>query len=194
MLDRCLEYLCQRVNQSLDTVYDISEELALVAPPTDTSKQSLVKNDNKILLFISGIDRDPFSKQARASSIPSQGLSPIKKPPLYLSISLVVAANFSPSNYTDGLKTLSHVMAFFHRNPVFNLKNSPDLPAGLEQIALEIETLSEGRLGHMWGMLGSHYLPSCVYQVRIEIPNSNAVIEQTGQLANIQPRLTTKDD
>jgi hypothetical protein len=192
MLDNCLEYLCQRINQSLHSTFDLSEDLAIVSAPTDSNKNSTNLNDNKVLIFISGIDRDPFSKPGQMSAYSSRPGGAITSKPLYLSISVVVASNFSSTNYTDGLKILSHILAFFQRNPVFNRQNSPDIPELVEQIALEMEVIPEGQLSHMWSMLGSSYLPSCVYQVRVAMPNSDALLRQASPLSSIKPKLSNE--
>lgn len=33
MLDSCLEYLCERMNQSINSAFDLSENLVIVAAP-----------------------------------------------------------------------------------------------------------------------------------------------------------------
>ncbi|GMQ48618.1 DUF4255 domain-containing protein [Vibrio sp. 10N] len=192
MLDNCLEYLCQRINQSLHTTFDLSEDLAIVSAPSDSNKNSAGQNDNKVLIFLSGIERDPYSKPGQMAAFSSQPGGAITGKPLYLSISVVVASNFSSTNYTDGLKILSHVLAFFHRNPIFNRQNSPDMPEFVEQIGLEMDVIPEGQLSHMWSMLGSNYLPSCVYQVRVAIPNSDTLLRQAGRLSSIKPKLSNE--
>ncbi|MEE3878031.1 DUF4255 domain-containing protein [Vibrio sp. YYF0003] len=193
MLDSCLEYLCERMNQSINSAFDLSDNLVIVASPSDINKQSNGSNENKVLIFISGLERDPFSKGGNIAAFQPTSRSAISNKPLFLAVSVVVAANFSASNYTDGLKILSHLLAFFNRNPLFNRQNSPDMPEFVEQIAMEMATLTETNLSHMWSMLGSHYLPSCVYQVRVAIPNSEAVLLQSGPLNFVKSNLKKRE-
>ncbi|MGY0615941.1 DUF4255 domain-containing protein [Vibrio sp. FJH11] len=193
MLDSCLEYLCDRMNQSINSAFDLSENLVVVASPTDSNKQGNGANENKVLIFISGLERDPFSKGGNIAAFQPHSRTAISNKPLYLAVSVVVAANFSASNYTDGLKILSHLLAFFNRNPLFNRQNSPDMPEFIEQIAMEMASLSEANLSHMWSMLGSHYLPSCVYQVRVAIPNSEALLLQSGPLNFVKSNLQKRE-
>lgn len=193
MLDSCLEYLCERMNQSINATFELSDNLIVVACPSNNNKQDVNSNENKVLIFISGIEKDPFSKNSNRGAYPTQQKTAMTSKPLYLAISVVVAANFTATNYSDGLKILSHLLAFCNRNPLFTRQNSPDLPEFVEQIGLEMETLSEGELSHMWSMLGSNYLPSCVYQVRIVIPDSDTLLRQAGQLNLVKSNLVKED-
>lgn len=189
MLDQCLIYLSDRMNQSIKSAFDVVEDIVLVASPSDNKGQ----DENKILIFISKIEKDIYSKPGYTAGCSTQQRAMITNKPLYLSISVVVASNFSGVNYTDGLKILSHLLAFFHRNPLFNRQNAPDLPELIEQITMEMESIPEGQLSPMWSMLGARYLPSCVYLIRASISNSEALLAQVGQLQMIQTTLSKKN-
>lgn len=193
MLDSCLEYLCEQMNQSIKTIFDLTENIVIVSPPSKNEERDSISTQNKVLLFISNLERDTFSKPGQMAGFQPQQRTAITNKPLYLSISVVVAANFSGSNYTDGLKVLSHLLAFVHRHPVFNRQNSPDLPETIEQISLEMINVPENHLSHMWSMLGSHYLPSSVYRVRAVIPNSETILSQTGKLRHVQTNVVKKE-
>ncbi|SBS31988.1 hypothetical protein MSP8886_02303 [Marinomonas spartinae] len=194
MLDDCLNYLCHKMNESIRTSFDLTEDIVVVSPPTDTDTHGMTSIENKILVFISNLEKDTFSKPGpQMTAFQAGQRSAISNKPLYLSISVVIAAHFSGMNYTDGLKILSHLFAFCHRNPVFNRQNAPDLPETLEQLVLEMETIPSGELSHMWSMLGSRYLPSCVYKVRAVIPNSETILTQVGQLSLTDTNLFKKD-
>ncbi|MEL0635644.1 DUF4255 domain-containing protein [Marinomonas sp. TI.3.20] len=182
------------MNESIKTSFDLTEDIVVVSPPSDKDTHSTANIENKILIFISNLERDTFSKPGHQMTAFQPGQrAVITNKPLYLSISVVIAAHFTGSNYTDGLKILSHVFAFFHRNPTFNHQNAPDLADTIEQMTLEMETIPDGQLSHMWGMLGSHYLPSCVYRIRAVIPNSETILTQTGRLRQTNTNLFRKD-
>ncbi|CAG8999774.1 MAG: hypothetical protein CENE_01753 [Candidatus Celerinatantimonas neptuna] len=188
MLYPCLDYLSYRMNQSIKNTFSTIEDAVLVSPPVDLDGTPTPNIQNKILLFISQLERDPYPQQIPTYPGHPQKRIALTNKPLYVSLSVVMAASFSSANYTDGLKLLSHLMAFFHRNPLFNRHNSPDLPEIIEQIAMEMENIPMEQLSHMWGMVGSRYLPSVVYKTRAVIPDSEAILTQTGQLAT--PELT----
>ncbi|MFM2483680.1 DUF4255 domain-containing protein [Celerinatantimonas yamalensis] len=182
MLYTCLDYLSIRMNQSIKNTFHTVENAVLISPPSDLNSAPAPNIQNKILLFLSHLERDPFPQQMpNYSSNPQQRLALTNKP-LYVSLSVVIAASFSGANYSDGLKLISHLLAFFHRNPLFNRHNSPDMPKLIEQISIEMETIPLEQLSHMWGMIGTHYLPSVVYKIRAAIPNSEAVLTQAEPL------------
>lgn len=183
MIYTCLDYLSGRMNQSIKKTFNTIEDTVLVSPPADLEGLPAPNIQNKVLIFLSHLERDPFPQQnASYGSSPQQRIALTNKP-LYLSLSVVIAASFSAANYADGLKLLSHLLAFCHRNPLFTHQNSPDLPDVIEQIAIEIQTIPLEQLSHMWGMLGTHYLPSAVYKIRALIPDSEAVLAQAEPLS-----------
>ncbi|CAM3704593.1 hypothetical protein VA7868_01499 [Vibrio aerogenes CECT 7868] len=193
MLDHCLNYLCERMNQSLRPAFDLTEDMVVVSPPADKETNGQLTTENRVLVFLSNLERDPFSKPGGIPGGGHQQRVALTNKPLYLTLSVVIAANFSGAGYTDGLKILSHLFAFFHRNPVLNHQNAPDLPAHIEQIAMEMESIPGNELSHMWSMLGSKYLPSAVYRVRLVVPDSETILTQTGRLGTTDPTLNRKD-
>lgn len=186
MLYRCLDYLANRMNQSIRNTFKTVEDVVIVSSPIGADGQPPSMTQNRVLLFMNHIERDSFPQPQSNYSGSSRIL--ITNKPLYINLSIVVAAAFNGPNYTDGLKLLSHLLAFCHRNSLFNRQNSPDMPPMLQQIGLELENLSIEQVGHIWGMLGSRYLPSAVYKVRTVIPNSLAVLDEAGELTT--PELT----
>jgi hypothetical protein len=44
---------------------------------------------------------------------------------------------------------------------------SPGLPAGVEKLVLDLNTLSFQDMNNLWGILGSKYLPSVMYKIRM---------------------------
>ena len=180
MLDLCLEYLKERMNQSIKNVFDLPDDLVIVSPPTDLDGTKSSKIQNKILIFVSNIEKDSFSKSFRPGN--DNGRAALLSKPLFITLTVTVAANFTSDRYPDGLKLLSHLLAFFNRNGSFTRQNSPDLPAPIEQFTLELDSIPGEQLNHIWGVFGSHYLPSCIYRVRALIPDSEAVLSQAGKI------------
>ncbi|MCL6350631.1 DUF4255 domain-containing protein [Pectobacterium polaris] len=182
MLDLCLEYLKERMNQSIKNVFDSSDDLVVVSPPTDLDGSKSPEIRNKILIFISNIEKDSFSKSYRQDNSHNSNRTAISSKPLFITLTVTIAANFSTGHYSDGLKVLSHLLAFFNRHSNFTHQNSPDLPEYIEQINMELESIPGEQLNHMWGIFGSHYLPSCIYRVRALIPNSESILSQVGNI------------
>jgi hypothetical protein len=182
MLDLCLEYLKERMNLSIKSVFDLSDDLVIVSPPIDLDGSQSDKIKNKILIFVSNIEKDSFSKSYRQDYHTNSTRTSLSSKPLFITLTVTIAANFSTNHYSDGLKVLSHLLAFFNRNNSFSRQNSPDLPKNIEQINMELESIPGEQLSHLWGIFGSHYLPSCLYKVRALIPDSEAILSQVGSI------------
>ncbi|OAT78894.1 hypothetical protein A9B99_04130 [Mangrovibacter phragmitis] len=180
MLDLCLGYLKERMNQSIKNVFDLSNDLVIVSPPVDLDGSKSHEIQNKVLIFISNIEKDTFSKSYRPDN--NSNRTTLSSKPLFITLTVTIAANFSSAHYSDGLKVLSHLLAFFNRNSNFTHQNAPDLPESIEQINMELESIPGEQLNHMWGVFGSHYLPSCVYRVRALVPDSEAILSQVGNI------------
>lgn len=181
MIDLCLEYLKERMNQSIRRTFDLSEDIVIVAPPVDFDESKSTRIQNKILIFISNIEKDTFSKSYRQDTNLSNR-TVISSKPLFITLTITIAINFSSNHYSDGLKLLSYIFAFFNYHNYFTHINNPDLPDDIEQINMELESIPDEQLNHMWGMFGSHYLPSCIYKVRALVPNSENILNQVGKI------------
>lgn len=193
MLDNCLDYLKERMNQSIKNTFELSTDLVIVSPPTDLDGSRTDKIQNKILIFISNIEKDVFSKSLRQDSNLGGSRTALSSKPLFITLTVTVAANFTTSHYADGLKVLSHLLAFFNRHNSFTRQNSPDLPQNIEQINMELESIPGEQLNHMWGIFGSHYLPSCIYRVRALVPDSESILSQAGNIRLTDTALSKRD-
>lgn len=191
MLDLCLNYLKERMNQSIRNTFDLPTDIVIVSPPADLDGSKPNKIQNKILLFVSNIEKDSFSKTLNQNHYNSK--STVTTKPLFITLTITIAANFSNENYSDGLKVLSHLLAFFNRNNSFNHTNSPELPNSIEQINMDLESIPGDQLNHMWGIFGSHYLPSCIYRVRALVPNSESILNQVGNINISEPNISKRD-
>lgn len=94
-----------------------------------------------------------------------------KNPPVFLNLYVLFTSNFSLSggenDYQQSLQGISYIIQFFQNQNVFTRLNAPDLPDGVEELIFDLKTLSFQDLNNMWGILGSKYLPSVLYKVRL---------------------------
>jgi hypothetical protein len=88
-----------------------------------------------------------------------------KNPKIYLNLYALFAVNLS--SYPESLKRLSFIIQFFQYQNVFTPLGSPGLPAGIEKLILDLNTLSFQDMNNLWGILGSKYLPSVMYKIRM---------------------------
>lgn len=98
------------------------------------------------------------------------------QPPVELDLLLLFIAH--NSNYETSLRDLSDVIAFFQANPVFDEQKYPALNAAvvepdkkpwqlIERLSFSLCNLSFEQQNNLWAMLGSKYIPSVVYKMKM---------------------------
>lgn len=178
MIYPCLKYIADRLNQNIKHIYHLAEDIVVLTDLAGQGEGTLSTNDNKITITLTNIEKDTIPHQRGADHTVYSGQHVLQGgQPLYINISVVVAAHFTGANYPESLKFVSHLMAFFHRHCIFDHQNSPDMPSGIERIQMEIENIQRNDLNAMWSMLGGRYLPSVSYRIRLVVPDSEGAIK-----------------
>lgn len=92
-------------------------------------------------------------------------------PEIRLNLFIMLAANPGGDNYNAALERLSIAMLFFQGNSFFDRKKFSALAVEpvIEQISVELHSLSFEQQNQLWGSLGAKYLPSAIYKVRVAI-------------------------
>jgi hypothetical protein len=116
--------------------------------------------------FISlvNIEEDRISR-SQENFTRTSSLVTYKNPKVYLNLYLLFSVNLS--SYTESLKRLSYIIQFFQYRNVFTTLTSPSLPDGVGELILDMTTLSYQDLNNLWGIMGSKYLPSVMYKMRL---------------------------
>jgi hypothetical protein len=89
----------------------------------------------------------------------------------------------------EGLKQLSFVISYFQAKNVFTPDNSPALASydeNIQRLVVELYSYSFEQLYNFWSVVGTKYLPSVLYKVRLlsfqerEFTDSTIPIEKIG--------------
>ncbi|MDQ2751606.1 MAG: DUF4255 domain-containing protein [Bacteroidota bacterium] len=115
-------------------------------------------------LTLANIEEDRISK-SNDNFIRKDRTITYQNPEVHLNLFLLFSIQLS--SYTEALKRLSFIIQFFQQQNVFTPLTSPAMPAGVEQLILDMYTLSLQDVNNLWGMLGSKYLPSVMYKLRM---------------------------
>lgn len=97
-------------------------------------------------------------------------------PPLELDLFVLFVANNAA--YDTALRDLSDVIAFFQSNPVFDAAHYPALNDSvsdqsakpwqlIERLSTSVHSMGFDQMNNLWGILGSRYMPSIAYRVRM---------------------------
>lgn len=172
MIHDVLDFLRSRLNKYLNLKLDSTGngqsnfiQLANVAW-YDTNNQSTSTDGSNFNAFITlvNIEEDRISRPQENSTRQNNGTI-YKNPKIYLNLYILFSVNLS--SYYESLKRLSYIIQFFQYQNVFTSLSTPDLPDGIEKLILDLDTLSFQDLNNLWGIMGSKYLPSVIYKLRL---------------------------
>lgn len=140
---------------SLSNVIDVNGK------PYDQAKQSVV-------MFLANITREN-TISTYAPTVPSRdGTAYVAvAPPIYVDLHLIFYANFEGDDYLDGLRMISEVISFFQQNHRVSRESLPGLPEPIEQLTFDLTNLDSTDLSYLMGLMGTKYLPTVYYKVRL---------------------------
>ncbi len=155
-----------QLNQHFRRRLVLAEDMVVVSNLQEPGGAAVTSTGNKLVLFVSGIERDTAAHRARA---PDGALRTRVSgaEPLFLNLLVMCAATFSGQGYPEALRFLSDAIAFFQAHAVFDHQNAPDLDARIDRLVLNIENLSSSEMHSLWSIHGGRYLPSVLYRVRL---------------------------
>lgn len=170
MIDQVLTFLNTQLDNYLRLKLDPSDsnsfiQLANIAwNDTETKSANGNTSPSNAFLTLVNIEEDKISKSPENYVRQDTNLI-YKNPKIYLNLYILFAVNLS--SYSESLKRLSFIIQFFQYQNVFTPLTTPGLPAGVEKLILDLNTLSFQDMNNLWGILGSKYLPSVMYKIRL---------------------------
>lgn len=173
MIDKALNFICEQVNIYLQQKYGITEDLIQL---DNIAWHDVADTDDrdKSNAFISlvNIEEDRISKSNENFVRNNNGSIVYKKPKIFLNLYTLFSVNLK--SYEESLKRLSYIIQFFQYQNVFTQLTTPgdtlhEFPDGVDQLIFDLYTLSFQDLNNLWGIMGSKYLPSVMYKMRLAI-------------------------
>jgi hypothetical protein len=89
------------------------------------------------------------------------------QPEIRLNLYVLFVANYQ--QYEDALRNLSAIIQYFQKHRVFGHQDSPQLSDNIEQLVIELVTLSFAEQNEVWGSLRLPYHPSVLYKVKMVV-------------------------
>jgi hypothetical protein len=135
-----------------------------------------VTDTTHVTIMLVGIDEERREGK-RPHYIPADDKNFFKlNPPVELDLFILFVAH--NKDYETALRDLSDVVGFFQANPVFDSKKFPALNASvgkpdekpwqlIERLSFMLHSLSFEQQNNLWAMLGSKYIPSVVYRMKM---------------------------
>lgn len=186
MIDLTLDFLCKEINNYLIMKLDLPPGNAIILYNvshlgSETGGDNVDTTTNAFLTLVN-IEEDRISK-SHENFVRKEGKVIYQNPKVHLNLYVLFSVNLS--SYTESLKRLSYIIQFFQQQYVFTALTSPALPAAVEELILDLHTLSLQDMNNLWGILGSKYLPSVMYKMRMITISEDFAQGQAGLITSI---------
>jgi hypothetical protein len=161
MINEALNYTKDKLNVFLGAVPDtaVLGNIAFAQDSTDGASMT-----SKVVLSLINVEQDRMSQDPLPYRHQGSNVF-IRQPAVHLNLYLLFTANYE--KYADALIALDKVVEFFQFQRYFGSDNAPDLPAGLDRLIFDMFSVDLDLVHHLWSMLGSKYIPSVVYKMRM---------------------------
>ena len=163
MIGQALQLVADRLNADLRARFAINEDLVALSPLSDPDGKPTQDTRNRLAIFLTGIVEDKVPRKRDAQRRSRTGEPAL---PMHLDIYFMVACGHDARIYGEGLKLLSSALLYFQKRPLWTPENTPEMPEGLSQLALEVANLELQENAHLWGNLGGRYVPSMMFKMR----------------------------
>ena len=177
MLKSAIEFLADEVNtyvkKRTGAVLNVLETGSLA----DDQGRWAFKDALRLALV--GVEEERTIREQVPERVLIDGRHVLLEPALKLNFVVVFAARLV--NYGDSLRYLSYVMTFFQAHPAFTPDEFPGLDPRIERLAPEMLSYGPEQLNQMWAYIGTKYLPSVAYRVRM------VVLQDTEPMGIVKP-------
>jgi hypothetical protein len=170
MIHEVMPAIVQELNRFLKMKHNITEEKAVMSHIVNADGSIALQEPDKIVVTLTNIEMDRSKSNTATYEQTPRGSFTKVNPPVNVNLYLLFSAYFTNENYTEGLKFISSVIAFFqNRSGIFTVHNTPGLSnvAGVvEKFTAELLPLEYRDVSNVWSGLGAKYLPSVLYRLR----------------------------
>ncbi|MES2208298.1 MAG: DUF4255 domain-containing protein [Pseudomonadota bacterium] len=164
MLDSALSFLANELNgyikQRTGALLNIVEVGAIA---DDQGKWAIAEGQLRLALI--NIEEERTLKSQLPERAYIEGQYVMLQPNLKLNLVIMCAARLK--NYSDSLRYLSYILMFFQSHPSFASSEYPGLDSRIEKLNVEMMPSGTEQLNQMWAYIGTKYLPSVVYRIRL---------------------------
>jgi hypothetical protein len=202
MIDSALNFLTNEINAYLklknEPISGTAPEIVLTNVAAEDGNWAIPPMTLGLSLI--NIEEERVFKEQQTAFRNEAGQIENYNPNLKLNLYVLVSANFAAGDaggntnttgiYSEGLKQLSYVISFFQGKYVFVPDNSPQLPAELKKLVVELYSYSFEQQYNFWSVIGAKYLPSVLYKVRMLVYQEKFLQEQHPPITTLNLDLT----
>jgi len=165
MIYESLSCLTDEINQYFRNKLKTAEDTVVLSGIVDQDGSVAIQGENKIVVTLVNIEKEVVG--ASNGGRISGGTLANQSPTLNINLYVLFSAYFKAGNYSEALRFLSFVIAYFQYKNVFTRANTPKLDAGIDKLIFEMASIPPEQLNNIWGALGAKYMPSVIYKMRM---------------------------
>lgn len=165
MLDKATAFLAGEVNAYIRKRTGAAVDVLDVGSLADDQGKWAFSNSLRLALV--AVEEERATREQVPERVFVDGRNVVLQPPLKLNLVVVFAAHLT--NYDDSLRYLSYVLTFFQAHPAFAPDQFPALDTRIEYLAPDLLSYGPEQLNQMWAYIGTKYLPSVAYRVRMVV-------------------------
>jgi hypothetical protein len=165
MFEKALIFLREQLNNYILLKTGVDGKIKLT-PLLDGNGKVVVKDLGIVLV---NLEEEQSMRNQNPFQVDKNGNYSKVNPEINLNIYLLIVANFGDkeSDYRESLKFLSYVASFFQSRNVFTPGTHPSMDPLISRLAVDLVSLSFENQNNLWGALGTKYMPSLLYRVRM---------------------------
>jgi hypothetical protein len=175
MINLLLVKLQKKLEELLQAANFERQDWIVLENPVGADGAPADGKDDKILMSVMSIQADSSTGAFTPAGLGKGDLFPVTSPPLHLDVYFLIAANFRPSNYADGIGMLSRIISYFQEKPVFTRADIPDLPEEMDKLAVEFVSLDFTQANNVATLTGLKQFPFLLYRIR-RVPFAGSAI------------------
>lgn len=178
MIHSSMQFLTHELNEYLAMRTQMDDSVVKRIYLTGiASEEGLLIRKNSLGMSLINIEEERVYKDQKSTLINNEGIAEQVNPEIKLNLYIIISANFqdeknseSSDYYVEGLKQLSYVISFFQSKNVFTAENSPSMnnfDPNIKRLVIELYSCNFEQLSNFWTMVGTNYLPSVLYKIRL---------------------------
>ena len=186
MIQNVLPIVVDELNNYLRSQFKSIEDKAMLSNIVEQDG-SIAAEMNKIIVSLIYIDKDTTFKASSGTSPSGNNLLEYS-PPVNVNLTILFSAFFSKDHYIEALRYISGVIYFFQYKPLFTPQNTPKLFPSADQIYFDLLSIPAGEMMNYYSMLGSKYVHSVVYKMRMLTFSQDNIISDIPAIRGIDTK------
>lgn len=193
MIDTAIKFLSDEVNTYLKkrALSGANFGTVITGQIVDDTGKWTIAADN-IGLTLINIEEERLLQAQLPERVYINGNHIVMPPELKLNLTLLFHIRYTNGNYEQSLRYLSNVLTFFQAHPSFTADAYPALDQRIEKLTVEMLSLGTEQLNQIWTYLGSKYLPSVAYRVRMVVLQEDEAQQVAKPITSISAALHEK--